>query len=426
MVGVCAHPHRRRPQRLVLSPSATLPSSASGIGLLIRRQPARADRPLIAWTRRRRRRRCRHRLLRKRPVRNGPRRRGRSAGSSAPGAPPTSAPARPSKRSSRWPCRRCRSARLGITDNPEMHTRTIIDQKSRAVIFLGPALLFIFVTLLVPTIRTDLPLAARQPLRGVRRRSRTTSPRSRPRQLGRNWVHQLLHQPAVLDRRRPPRHRRRARRVPEARTGKAVELGGPSLGPLVVAGVLLAFAFALFTALRGTIVNNLWWVVAVTLFSTARPGGRGPRRQGQGRAHRQVDHLHADGDLDGRRLDHLALHVRQPRHQRRADRRAQRLWVGLGRLSTGSGLPTSSSRSCWRSMLIGLASWSRPALVKAELRAAAVVPGVSRSCCSVGSSSASPASSAAASAASRVSARRRPDRPHDRLHHRARRTTTSG
>ena len=47
------------------------------------------------------------------------------------------------------------------------------------------------------------------------------------------------------------------------RTGKWVELGSPSLGPLVLGGMFLAFAF--FTTSRGTIVNNLWWVLVVTL-----------------------------------------------------------------------------------------------------------------------------------------------------------------
>ena len=49
-------------------------------------------------------------------------------------------------------------------------------------------------------------------------------------------------------------------------TGKMVELGSPSMGPLVVGGLFVAFG--VFTALRGTIINNLWWVIVVTAFST--------------------------------------------------------------------------------------------------------------------------------------------------------------
>jgi ABC-type sugar transport system permease subunit len=38
------------------------------------------------------------------------------------------------------------------------------------------------------------------------------------------------------------------------------------MGPLVVGGFLVSLA--VFSTVRGTIVNNFWWVVVVTLFST--------------------------------------------------------------------------------------------------------------------------------------------------------------
>jgi alpha-glucoside transport system permease protein len=50
-------------------------------------------------------------------------------------------------------------------------------------------------------------------------------------------------------------------------TGQRFNVGGAPMGPLLLAAGF--FAFALFTHLRGTIINNLWWVVAVTLFSTS-------------------------------------------------------------------------------------------------------------------------------------------------------------
>ncbi|MGA9279594.1 ABC transporter permease subunit [Ilumatobacter sp.] len=52
-----------------------------------------------------------------------------------------------------------------------------------------------------------------------------------------------------------------------AQTGHLVELGTPSMGPLIV-GLLLVL-LAIVTTFRGTIVNNLWWVVVVTLGATA-------------------------------------------------------------------------------------------------------------------------------------------------------------
>jgi ABC-type sugar transport system permease subunit len=53
----------------------------------------------------------------------------------------------------------------------------------------------------------------------------------------------------------------------KAQTGRIVELGSPSMGPLLVGGLLVLLAIV--TTFRGTIINNLWWVVIVTLMSTA-------------------------------------------------------------------------------------------------------------------------------------------------------------
>ncbi len=58
------------------------------------------------------------------------------------------------------------------------------------------------------------------------------------------------------------------------RTGRAVEIGNPTVAPLIVG--LLFVCFGAFTAMRGTLINNLWWVVVVT-FAVDRPrSGRSP------------------------------------------------------------------------------------------------------------------------------------------------------
>ncbi len=49
-------------------------------------------------------------------------------------------------------------------------------------------------------------------------------------------------------------------------TGRRIGINGGSLTALATAIVLIGFAF--FTVVRGTISNNLWWIFAVTLFST--------------------------------------------------------------------------------------------------------------------------------------------------------------
>ena len=78
-----------------------------------------------------------------------------SASSSAAGAAPTSARSvrRGDRRHGRA-ARRCSAPASGSPRNPDAVARARIDRRSRAVIFLGPALLFIFATLVVPTIRT--------------------------------------------------------------------------------------------------------------------------------------------------------------------------------------------------------------------------------------------------------------------------------
>jgi alpha-glucoside transport system permease protein len=50
------------------------------------------------------------------------------------------------------------------------------------------------------------------------------------------------------------------------RTGQRIGLNGGSLGALSFGVIMVGFAF--FAVVRGTISNNLWWIFAVTIFST--------------------------------------------------------------------------------------------------------------------------------------------------------------
>ena len=99
-----------------------------------------------------------------------------------------------------------------------------------------------------------------------------------PRQLGR-----LLHQPAVLHR---PRHGRCRRSSPAscraARRARGSRRGEVSMLPDILGFFLLACA--VLSTVRGTIFNNLWWVIVVTTLSTAiGPRRRRARRPIQGR-----------------------------------------------------------------------------------------------------------------------------------------------
>jgi ABC-type sugar transport system permease subunit len=49
-------------------------------------------------------------------------------------------------------------------------------------------------------------------------------------------------------------------------TGRRLGVNGGSLTAVVLGAILVGFAF--FTVVRGTISNNLWWIFAVTIFST--------------------------------------------------------------------------------------------------------------------------------------------------------------
>ena len=55
-------------------------------------------------------------------------------------------------------------------------------------------------------------------------------------------------------------------RLAGRRTGERLNLNGGSLGTIALGVILIGFA--VFSVIRGTISNNLWWIFAVTIFST--------------------------------------------------------------------------------------------------------------------------------------------------------------
>lgn len=156
---------------------------------------------------------------------------------------------------------------IGRTSNPDYRGRADIDLSSRAVIFLGPALLFIFIMLVVPTLRTIfLSLLDRESEDFVWFENYVSVFTDRQSWDASEWTNLFTSQltwlgivllgiAAVLG------------VVMFQRTGRAVEIGNPTMAPLVTGGLFLAFG--VFTSIRGTIANNLWWVVSVTFFSTA-------------------------------------------------------------------------------------------------------------------------------------------------------------
>lgn len=157
--------------------------------------------------------------------------------------------------------------RLGANPAADYRRRIGLEQNARAAIFLAPALLFILVTLLVPTIRTIylsfLDDRSKNPV-GLKNYIEVFTDRSAVDLSG--WADiftsrlfvggvLLLLLGAI------------AGVVAGRRVGGRFEGNGASVGPVLVGIFLLAFA--VFSNLRGTVFNNLWWVFTVTVLATS-------------------------------------------------------------------------------------------------------------------------------------------------------------
>ncbi|MFQ5554539.1 MAG: carbohydrate ABC transporter permease [Acidimicrobiia bacterium] len=155
---------------------------------------------------------------------------------------------------------------VGLTKVPSLLERDRMAQGSRVYIFLAPSLLFIFATLVVPTARTIW--LSFLDTRGeefvgldnygdiftddtiVDVADWTNIFTSRLFIVGAIVLGIGLVVSAVLGR----------------RTGHRLDVGPSTMTP-VVFGIFL-LAFAVFSTLRGTIINNLWWVFTVTLLAS--------------------------------------------------------------------------------------------------------------------------------------------------------------
>ena len=157
---------------------------------------------------------------------------------------------------------------IGTFPIPDAITKRNIALGSRKYIFLAPALGFILMTLVIPLIRTAVLSMQTGPPRTLSFTGLTnyqsifTDPTSLNAS---NWtdifgsrlfwvgIVVLLIGVAVA-------------RYTGRRSGEGFGLNGGSLSALSFAFIMIGFAF--FTVVRGTISNNLWWIFAVTLFST--------------------------------------------------------------------------------------------------------------------------------------------------------------
>ncbi|MEO1061288.1 MAG: sugar ABC transporter permease [Actinomycetota bacterium] len=265
-------------------------------------------------------------------------------------------------------------ARLGLTKNLDYGGRLLLENRSRAVIFVGPAVLFITVMLVIPTIRTAyLSLLDRDSVDFVWLENYGAVFTDRDSFDGSNWANMFTSAPfligvallalAVVIGTRDKRL-----------TGRAVELGSSSSFPLV--GGFLLLCFGVFTALRGTLINNLWWVVVVTFASTAlglaiavlADGRKGERFA------KSIIFMPMAISLVGASIIWRFVYVaRDPSVEQTGVMNA--LWVGLGSLSTGSGIPTIIATAIFGLVVIGLLAMVGRALASGNPGQAAF-PGV--------------------------------------------------
>ncbi len=264
--------------------------------------------------------------------------------------------------------------RLGLTANPDHRGRTAIDQNSRAWIFLSPALVFISVMLVVPAIRTAyLSLLDRNSEEFVWFDNYTKTFTDKASWDMSDWTDIFTSTPffigmillviaLILG--------IRSKKV----TGHAVELGNPTMGPLVVGALFVCFAA--FTAMRGTIINNMWWVVSVTFFSTAiglAVAVLADNRGGEKLAKSIIFMPMALSLVGASIIWRFMYQTRDISKEQTGVFNA--LWIALGNLSTGSGLPTLAFTIGIGIFVLACGVFLARALVR-RAYGAAVVPGV--------------------------------------------------
>jgi alpha-glucoside transport system permease protein len=264
--------------------------------------------------------------------------------------------------------------RLGMSTNPDYATRIAIDNRSRAVIFIGPALAFISVMLVIPAIRTAyLSVLDADSVDFVGADNYTAVFQDSNSLDLSNWTNMFTSIPFVIG---------VVLLVIAAfvgvsmkkRTGRAVEIGNPTVGPLVVG--LLLVCFGAFTAMRGTLINNLWWVVVVTFFSTALGlaiAVLADQRGGERVAKSVIFMPMAISLVGASVIWRFVYTARDTSTEQTGVMNA--LWVGLGRLSTGSGIPTILTAAALGLAVIGLFILVARSLVR-QTYARAVVPGI--------------------------------------------------
>jgi len=255
--------------------------------------------------------------------------------------------------------------RIARPGTPDQSALDRLDHKSRAIIFLFPALGFISMNLVIPALRTFyLSLFDRRTENWVGLQNYRTifaDPKSWDTSEWTNMFSSrlmvigavLLVVFAILG----VVHRRR--------TGRIVELGSPSSFPLL--GAVILIGFAITTTVRGTIVNNIWWVLVVTLFSTTLGLAIAVLADGARfeRVAKSIIFMPMAVSLVGASVIWRFMYIARDSAKTQTGV-LNSLWVGLGRLSTGEGLPTLIIGLLIIAVFIALVAFTGRALAKGE------------------------------------------------------------
>jgi alpha-glucoside transport system permease protein len=158
-------------------------------------------------------------------------------------------------------------ARLGLIGIPPAKQRDELERRSKIWVFLTPALAFITLSLVIPTIRTIIlsfkDARSEEVIGAANYSSIFTDPTIFKVDEWASifssrlfWAGLILLVVGVV-----------VGRIVGRQTGRNFEFSGGS-GPPIAFGIFL-LAFAAFSVLRGTIFNNLWWVFTVTILATS-------------------------------------------------------------------------------------------------------------------------------------------------------------
>jgi ABC-type sugar transport system permease subunit len=231
-------------------------------------------------------------------------------------------------------------ARIGMARPATAADRNEVDRRARPIIFIGPAILFLTAMLVIPAARTQyLSFFDRdsEDLVWFENYIETFTDTTSLDLSGFwdaffNWPMRIGLLLIVIF--------ISVGKKMKDRTGKWVELGSPSLGPLVLGGMFLAFAF--FTTSRGTIVNNLWWVLVVTLVSTSLGLAVAVLADGAKfeKAAKSLIFMPMAISLVGASVIWRFMYVARDSTKEQTGV-LNAMWVGLGRLSTGRSVAST-------------------------------------------------------------------------------------